>query len=161
MTGHGPSRADRARPTRPRVAIIHDDPELLDLLRALLAQTHLVRTVTGAESMTLIAGHKPSILVVGPLRGTGGSPNSWDIIALARAQRALRQIPIVLLSADLDGLIADGEQIAQFAGVHVIGMPFDLDVLLGVIKTVERDVRHIATAPAGAAADTLILSRPA
>lgn len=162
MTGHGPPRADRARHALARVAIVHDDPELLDLLRDLLAQTHMVRTVTAAESMTLIAGHKPSLLVVGPLQGSGGSLNSWDVVALARAHRALRHIPIILLSADLDGLMADGEQIAQFAGVHVIGLPFDLDVLLGVIRTVERDARPTVTVPANAAAaDTLALSRPA
>ncbi len=161
MTGHGMGRADSAGSAHPRVAIVHDDPDLLDLLRDLLAQTHLVRTVTSAESMTLIAAHKPSLLIIGPLQSTGGSLNSWDIVALARAHRALRQIPIILLSADLDGLMADGEQIAQFAGVHVVGMPFDLEVLLGVIRTVERDVRQSATATGKAAADTLILSRPA
>ncbi len=134
---------------RQRLAIIHDDAELIEVLRDIFSDAHHVRLIEPASSMTAIADRAPHMLVIGPLSGAGGCLSSWDIVALARSHRELRDVPIVLLSPELDRLMIGGDQLTAFNDVHVVGMPFELDVLVDVVGRVERsDGMHRRQLPA-------------
>ena len=135
---------------RQRVSVVHPDRELVELLRdAFGAKYHVTG---GPASMTTIAGQRPDLLVVGPSTPDGESLGSWEIVALARAHRHLGTVPIIVLSCDLDAIVASGTQLGAYRDVHVIGMPFELEVLDGVISSVNRAAR----AAEAAATDKLL-----
>ena len=127
-----------------RVSVVHRERELVELMRAAFGAKY---DVTGSPaSMTTIAGQRPNLLVVGPSTSDGASLGSWEIVALARAHRHLRTVPIIVLSCDLDGLMASGTQLGAYPNVHVIGMPFELEVIHGVVNSVNRAAREAAAA---------------
>jgi DNA-binding NtrC family response regulator len=132
---------DSALLRRTRLAVVHDDSDLGELLRDAFSDKHDVHPIECPASMTPIAAHRPNIVIVGPLRADGDSLGSWELIALARAHRDLRHVPVIVLTPDLHGLMsAQAERFQRYSDVWVVGMPFDLETLTKVIATAERQM---------------------
>ncbi len=129
--------------TRTRITIVDDDRELAALLRDIFGETHDVTTVHGSRSVASIADQAPDILVVGLLGNeTGASLNGWDLVALAREHRDLRHVPIVLLTANLAGVIADGGPLAKYSDLHVVEVPFEGPVIQTVVNAIDRRAKE-------------------
>ena len=128
---------------RTRITIVDDDRELAALLRDIFGETHDVTTVRGSRSVASIADQAPDILVIGLLGNeTGASLSGWDLVALARKHRDLRNVPIVLLTANLAGVIADGGPLAKYSDLHVVEVPFDGPVIQTVVSAIDRRAKE-------------------
>lgn len=88
---------------RSPVLIVDDDPEVLHALRELLEiHGYPVRQATnGSEAMdALSTGLLPGLVIV-DLRMPVMS--GWELVEVLRGDPELRKLPVVVLSADLDG----------------------------------------------------------
>lgn len=141
----GPGQPLRTAPRQ--LTIVSDDVEFGSVMRDALREWHEVVQVGPATPMTVIADTRPAILVLGPItpQQTGSSLSVWDLVALARAHRELRRTPIILLTSELDAVMADTKQLVEFAGVHAVGIPLDLDTLRSVLRSIERGAQDQAT----------------
>ncbi|MCA1571137.1 MAG: hypothetical protein LC798_12640 [Chloroflexi bacterium] len=121
-----------------RLTVVVDDHDLGDLLREIFSATHRVSTLPPVNSVNAMADEEPSLLIIGPLAVRPGSTLSeTEVIALARADSRLRDVPIVVLTTDMEGILADSHELSEYRDVHVVGMPFEVDVLQGVVKTAQ------------------------
>ena len=124
-----------------RLAVIHDDPELGYLLRDAFSATHKVESIERPASMTPIAAHRPNVMILGHLRADGDCLGTWEVVSLARKHRDLRRVPVIVLTPDLDGMMsAHAERFQRHSDVWVVGMPFDLETLMKVVGTVQRQM---------------------
>jgi DNA-binding response OmpR family regulator len=132
--------------SRTRIAIVDDDRDLVALLRDIFGETHDVRAVGGSRSVGSISDEAPDILVIGLLgAATGAALSGWDLVALARQHRDLRNVPIILLTADLASVMADGDRLARYSDLHVVEVPFDEPVIETVVSSIDRRTRDSRT----------------
>ena len=118
---------------RPRITVVNDNPEFLELMAAILAEDagYDVTLYNGEKtSMDEIAGSRPELLIVDLLLG---GASGWDIVALARADERLAGIPVLVCSADETSLRDRAEELEQIGNVHVLRKPFGVDELTDTV----------------------------
>lgn len=133
--------AQRRRVTaRPIMTVVCDDTDVLDLLREVCMPTHRVKAVPAAGSMTGIAAQRPDIVIIGPATRSapGSSLRPWELVALVRSHRDLRAVPVLVLSADIDAVLAQPSLLTEHDAVWVLGLPTDLETLTSVVTSVQR-----------------------
>lgn len=110
------------------VAIIEDDPALLDLVRELLKErswgTLMVQDrYTAVET---IRREVPDAVLLDI--HLGGAQNGWHMLDALRADPVTRTIPIIVWSGDARGL-QEKEQWLREHRIGVLSKPFDIDDL--------------------------------
>ena len=125
------------------MTVISDDSLLCSVMGDALAESHQVRRAPRGASMSRLADTQPDVLVVGPIASASSASTltAWQIVALVRAHRELRRVPIVVLASDLSAVMADPGVLSAHDGVHALGIPFDLDTLTSVLASVQRAVQ--------------------
>lgn len=119
---------------RPRISVVNDNPEFLDLMSAILAEDagYDVSLFNGEKtSIDEIADARPELLIVDLLLG---GASGWDIVALARADVRLSSIPILVCSADVASLRDRAEELERVGNVHVLRKPFGVDELTDAVS---------------------------
>lgn len=127
---------DRPLPKRrsvPRVTVVDDSTEFVDLLREAL-EPELECVVAGLTSGDItaeeMAATQPDLLIVDlRLDNARHDASGWELLLLARAHPALRSVPVLLCSADFRQLREREEALASMADVCVLAKPFSLDEL--------------------------------
>jgi CheY-like chemotaxis protein len=119
---------------RPRICVVNDNPEFLELMSAILDEDagYEVRLFDG-EKTTIdeIAECDPDLVIVDLLlAGASG----WEIVALSRADERLADRPILVCSADVSALREKTEELARIGGVHVLEKPFSIDEITEVVE---------------------------
>ena len=111
----------------PRITVINDSAEFLDLMRDLLSDAgYHVSTFKGAVTpIEDIAASHPDLLVI-DLRLGGPERDGWSIAMLARSAASLETVPIIICSADLEQLRLRQDEMTVHADVHVLAKPFGL-----------------------------------
>lgn len=119
------SRANPDRP--PRITVVNDSAEFLELMRDILSDAgYHVSTYNGdTTGIDEIAGSRPDLLVI-DLRLGGSDPSGWDIALMARADEYLRDVPIIICSADTFQLRQRQSEMSALADIHVLPKPFGL-----------------------------------
>jgi CheY-like chemotaxis protein len=123
---------DRA-PARPRISVINDNPEFLELMADILGDgSRFAVTLHDGEHTGIddIRATDPDLLIVDLLLG---GASGWEIVTLARADNELAEIPIVICTADVVQLRRRADELAAIGNVHVLQKPFGIDELLGTI----------------------------
>jgi CheY-like chemotaxis protein len=113
----------------PRVTVIDDDQELVELLTDILtADGYEVEALPGVFGMERLAATRPDVIVLDLLLGgeSGGS-SGWDCLRLIRSNRDLRNVPVVICSADVDQLRRRRRDIRRDGRLAVVAKPFSLD----------------------------------
>ncbi len=119
---------------RPRISIINDNPQFLELMSAILDEDagYGVALFNGeATTMTELAESTPDLVIVDLLLG---GASGWEIVALSRADARLADVPIIICSADVMALRAREHELKQIGGVHVLAKPFGIDEITGLVK---------------------------
>jgi CheY-like chemotaxis protein len=119
------------RPSNVRITVVNDTPEFLELMDEILGrEAGFDVSPLHGEQVTIdeIANTQPDLLLV-DLRLGGGNPTGWDIVLMARVDDRLREVPLIVCSADLQQLRQREEEMSAMADVHVLPKPFNLDVL--------------------------------
>lgn len=123
----------------PPITVVHDDLEFFELLGEVLGESHRLNRVARAESITAIANSEPTLLMVGPFPTADAvSLSAWDVVALARADRDLRTVPIIVFTSDANLLSDDDTHLRADQDVLLVGIPFELDVLDHVVMSIDR-----------------------
>jgi DNA-binding response OmpR family regulator len=120
---------------RPRIAVINDNPDFLELMAAILDEDagYDVSLFDGERtSVDEIAAVDPGLVIVDLVLG---GASGWEIVALSRADARLADRPILVCSADVTSLREKSEELERIGNVHVLEKPFTIDQ---ITETVER-----------------------
>jgi hypothetical protein len=136
QTAHsdGVASADRLR-----VTLIGDRDRSVE---AAFDARHRVNCLRAVSSMEPIADQQPDLVVVGQPGPTDAEAlTAWELVALARAHRDLREVPIILVVPSVVELMTDAGRLAEFPDVHVLAAPPDPEVIRSVVRSLERSRR--------------------
>ena len=121
-----------------RVTVLDDDADLLDLLRDIfLSEGCVVATFRDAlPGLEEIWASRPELIVV----DLGMNPHrdqlsGLQIIHSARSGAELRDVPIIVSSADPEALAAAWPDLMQRGDIHQLAKPFDLETFDRVVET--------------------------
>jgi CheY-like chemotaxis protein len=108
------------------VLVVDDDPDIRDTLRDVIeAEGHpVVCAADGEEALRELArGLRPSLVVLDLMMPR---LSGWDVLAAIRADRALADLPVAVISAS-------GCRAAPPGATWFLQKPIDLDTLLAVV----------------------------
>jgi CheY-like chemotaxis protein len=120
--------------TRPRITVINDNPDFLDLMRAILDEDagYAVTLFAGdATAIGEIAASDPDLIIVDLLLG---GASGWEIVTLARADQRLADVPVVICSADVTALKDREAELERVGNVHVLAKPFGIDEVTELVE---------------------------
>jgi CheY-like chemotaxis protein len=112
----------------PRITVVNDNELFLALMHDLLSEEGYDVRIVDADGVTIesIAATDPDLLVI-DLRLGSTAPSGWDVLLMVRAHEPLRDVPVVLCSADLVELHSRADEMAAIADVHVLEKPFRIE----------------------------------
>jgi CheY-like chemotaxis protein len=119
--------------TPPRIVVINDNPEFLELMSAILDDDagYDVTLFDGQRStIDEIATARPDLVIIDLLLG---GASGWEIATLARADDRLADVPMIVCSADVTALRDRAEELERIGNVHVLPKPFGIDELTDVV----------------------------
>jgi DNA-binding response OmpR family regulator len=120
--------------SRPRISVVNDNPDFLELMSAILDEDagYDVSLFDGERtSIDELAASAPDLVIVDLLlSGTSGE----EIVTLSRADERLADVPIVICSADVTGLRERADDLERIGGVHVLTKPFGLDEVTQLVE---------------------------
>lgn len=122
------------RDARPRVTVVNDNPQFLELMSAILDEDagYEVSLFNGeATSIDEIARSAPDLVIVDLLLG---GASGWEIVTLARADERLAGVPVVVCSADVTGLRERAGELERIGDVHVLAKPFGIDEVTELVE---------------------------
>lgn len=131
--------------SRPRVAVIDDDPDFVALMDVLLTEEGyacLPPPAVGTDPRAALLDTRPDVAII-DLRGVSDDDGLGLVLAI-RAERRLARLPVLVCSADLQLLRARAAQLSELPRLAVLEKPFRIDALLG---TLERLLAGKAVAP--------------
>jgi len=121
----------------PRITVINDNPEFLELMNALLEKNagYDVTTIDGDEILDIepIRRSRPDLLVI-DLRLRRDGLAGWDILLAIRQDAELEQLPIILCTGDLEGLKEHAEAITEDPMVATLQKPFHVEELEELVQ---------------------------
>ena len=120
--------------TRPRITVINDNPDFLELMRAILDEdAGYAVTLFAGDSTAIgeIAASDPDLIIVDLLLG---GASGWEIVTLARADQRLADVPVVICSADVTALKDRADELEQIGNVHVLAKPFGIDEVTELVE---------------------------
>ena len=123
-----------AEQRRPRVSVLNDNADFLDLMAAILDEDagYDVQLFNGQEtSIAELAASRPDLIIVDLLLG---GASGWEIVTLARADAELSEIPIIVCSADVSALRERSEELERIGRVHVLPKPFGIDEITRLVE---------------------------
>jgi len=119
---------------RPRITVLNDNPEFLELMSAILDEDAGYDVTTFSEATTSVddlVESRPDLVIVDLLlAGASG----WEIIALSRADDRLKDVPIIVCSADVASLRDRADELERVGNVHVLAKPFGIDELTELVE---------------------------
>ncbi len=119
---------------RPRITVLNDNPEFLELMSAILDDDAGYDVATFSEATTSVddlVESRPDLVIVDLLlAGASG----WEIVALSRADARLVDVPIIVCSADVASLRERAGELERIGNVHVLSKPFGIDELTEIVE---------------------------
>src|SRR6266576_2703894 len=116
----------------PRITVVNDNPEYLQLMHALLDENsgYDVTTIDGDTIVDIepIRTSQPDLLII-DLRWRPDGLAGWDILLAVRADSELEQLPIILCTGDLQSLEEHAQAIADDVKVATLQKPFHVEEL--------------------------------
>jgi DNA-binding response OmpR family regulator len=129
-TGGRPPDVDAAGP---RVVILDDDPDILEILGSVLEdEGYRVDGCQKAEEALVYVGREPTDLVILDIRFEGWD-RGWEILEALKRGHRTRDVAVLVCSSRLRAL-RDHALLMNFYGVRAIMKPFDLDEVIGAVR---------------------------
>ena len=119
---------------RPSISVINDNPEFLELMRDILDEDAGYRVTTfhdGETSLDDLVASEPDLVIVDLLLG---GASGWEIVALARADERLKDIPVIVCSADVAALRERAGDFERIGKIHVLAKPFGIEDLTSLVQ---------------------------
>jgi DNA-binding response OmpR family regulator len=127
-------RATSARGSRGHVAVVDDDPMLLDLMGEVLVDGGWTATTISDASSGLPAAlsEKPDVIILDiRLRG---AESGWRVLHDLKVHPLTRATPIIVWSGDAR-LLEDRRDWLEQHGIRSLRKPFAIDELFGLLDT--------------------------
>jgi CheY-like chemotaxis protein len=121
-------------PNRPRISVVNDNPEFLELMSAILDEDagYDVTLFDGEKtSIAEIVAARPDLVIVDLVLG---GASGWEIVTLSRAEPTLADLPIIICSADVTELRARAGELERIGNVHILEKPFSLDQITDAVE---------------------------
>jgi len=117
----------------PRVLVINDTQEILDLFRILLEEEGFEVVLSGFpfQQVSEIEQISPDLIILDII--FGDEKTGWQMLQLLKMKRSTASIPVIVCTAALNA-VREQEGYLVSQGVHVVYKPFDIDHILITIK---------------------------
>jgi CheY-like chemotaxis protein len=119
---------------RRRISVLNDNADFLELMSAILDEDagYEVSVFAGEEtSIDQLAASNPDLIIVDLLLG---GASGWEIVTLARADERLGDVPIIVCSADVNGLRSRASELERIGRVHLLPKPFGIDEMTSLVR---------------------------
>jgi DNA-binding response OmpR family regulator len=135
--------------SRARITVVNDTESFLTLIRDALHDRFTVATFNGQDlTVERLVETKPDLLMI-DLVMRGRELSGWDIIQLCRNDERLRNVPILVCSADLRQLRSRKAELAAIPSLTVLEKPFGLADLDAAVEAALRSDGNELTGAAG------------
>ena len=124
-----------------RVTVVNDNPEFLDLVHDILeGDQYETTTIDGdrPDAVDLIRSSRPDLLMIDVRLGVEGD-HGWEIAQEVRNDPQLRELPVLLCSADVLALQELESGLAETRRVATLAKPFTIDLLFATIDELLAD----------------------
>ncbi len=118
-----------------RLLVVNDTQEILDVFRVLLEEEgyEVVLSSYPFQKASEVERIKPDLIILDFM--FGAQKFGWQMLQLLKMQRSTNAIPIIVCTA-AEQSVREQEGYLVSQGVRVIYKPFDIDLLLALIKDV-------------------------
>jgi CheY-like chemotaxis protein len=119
----------------PRVTVVNDSPDFLELVRDILTDEHYATTCIDGDrpdALARIVQSRPDLLIIDLRMGTE-EIHGWDIAQEVRREPSLEGLPIIVCSADVLALRALADDLSDTTRVRTLAKPFEIDELTAMI----------------------------
>ena len=121
----------------PRITVVNDNPEFLELLRDILEdERYATTTVDGDrdDALVRVVASRPDLLII-DLRLGGDELHGWDIAQEVRRAPSLEGLPMILCSGDMRALESIAEDLAETSEVLTLAKPFSIEQLTEAVSS--------------------------
>jgi CheY-like chemotaxis protein len=121
----------------PRITVVNDNPEFLELLDDILEdEAYATTTVDGDldDALERIIMSQPDLLIVDLRMGTD-QLHGWEVAQQVRLEPALAALPVIICSADVVALQELAEDLAEAKSVLTLTKPFAIEELTRAIDS--------------------------
>lgn len=128
---------------QPRVVVVNDSPEFLELMADLLHDERYPVTLIDGDrdnALELVEAAMPQALII-DLRLGRDDLHGWDILQAVRRHPDLGRLPTIVCSGDLEALARVHDEIAGMQRVATLPKPFTIDDLFTTLEAVMEDDR--------------------
>jgi two-component system KDP operon response regulator KdpE len=139
---------------RTRVIVIDDAPEFLALVTDLLADRNYEVLTSRGDDLDLeaLVRFDPDLVVLDlRLQEVAAQLTGMEFLRLMRAHRILRQVPVIVCSADVGQLARNRETLASMPHCWVLPKPFGLEDFEATVADALRETRPPPEQPASPA----------
>ena len=119
---------------RRRISVLNDNADFLELMQAILDEDagYEVSVFSGEDtSIDQLADSNPDLIIIDLLLG---GASGWEIVTLARAHGRLAVVPIIVCSADVNGLRARAGELERIGNVHLMTKPFGIEEMTTLVE---------------------------
>jgi CheY-like chemotaxis protein len=119
----------------PRITVVNDNPEFLELVRDILEDEHYATTTIDEDlenAWERVVESRPELLILDLRLGTDDL-RGWHIAQEVRREPSLEDLPVIICSADMLGLEALADELADTKQVRTLSKPFTTAELTAVI----------------------------
>ena len=122
----------------PRITVVNDNPEFLELMHELLAaesgyDTTTIDADTIHDDIEPIRLSHPDLLIV-DLRSRDDPLDGWALLQSIRADAELGDLPLILCSGDLQALQEHRQEIDQDPKVETLAKPFQVEDMEKLVR---------------------------
>lgn len=93
---------------------------------------HKVAGFDGESTLDDLVHSRPQLLLV-DLRIAGADMKGWDLLLLSRADPSLRDVPLIVCSADTQTMSARAAEFKRL-GIYTLLRPFSIDEVKSVVE---------------------------
>ena len=131
-----------------RILVIDDDPTTLELMTDILVtEGYAVSCASEVDAdLRQLFDAEPQLLIVDLLLSdNGGDLSGWEIVRLVKSHRELRNLQVLVVSADYPSIRSHITEAAGMDGVRLLTKPFSLDSLSVLVRDALRGPRAVCT----------------
>jgi CheY-like chemotaxis protein len=119
----------------PRVTVVNDNPEFLELVRDILEGDDYATTTIDGDldgALERVIESRPDLVILDLRMGTD-QLHGWDIAQELRREPSLEGLPMIICSADVLALQALADDLADTKQIRALPKPFTIAELIAAI----------------------------
>lgn len=117
-----------------RIMVINDTQEILELFDEILSEEgyEVLLYAQAIQDLKEIERLKPDLIIIDYIMG--GEKSGWQLVQKLRMRRATEKIPLIICTAAIRE-VREIEGYLISKGIGLVPKPFDIDELLGAVRT--------------------------